>query len=132
MVWGIGIDLIEVERFLQIYSNPGKDILDRLFTPGEIAYCEKAGTDWIKCQRYACRFAAKESFFKALGTGLRDGLAWKDVEVDRDARGKPFLTLRNEAKKRVEEAGICRLHLSLSHSRSHGTAVVILETESSN
>jgi holo-[acyl-carrier protein] synthase len=127
MICGLGIDVVEVDRFKNELIKSDSAFCRKVFTEEEIEYCEKGSSISVKAQRFAARFTAKESFFKAIGTGLRDGLKWKDVEILRDEQGKPGLMLRNRALELVDKAGIKKFHLSITHSSDYAAAVVILE-----
>lgn len=98
---------------------------ERVFTEGERAYCESKGA--AAYQSYAARFAAKEAFLKALKTGWRGKLAWQDVEVLSDAEGVPSLKIASEAERLMKELGATDVHLSISHTKDHAVAQVILE-----
>jgi holo-[acyl-carrier protein] synthase len=124
MIYGIGIDLIEVERIRKQLAN-GDRFKDRIFTPDEIAYCESKKN---KAQNYAARFAAKEAFFKALGTGWRGGLAFDQVEIVSDSLGKPEIRLHGKAEQLITEKGITNICVSLTHLKDIASAVVTLET----
>ena len=130
MIIGTGIDLADPDRLRQACSK-GFDrrerLLDRLFTEAERADCERARDPW---PRYATRFAAKEAFLKALGTGLRDGMAWLQMETRKDALGKPELHLSGRAAEFAAERGVARIHLSLSDLPEVVAASVVLEGES--
>lgn len=124
MIFGIGIDIIEVARMeKEIARRSG--LQQAVFTDKEIAYCESKQS---KAQNYAARFAVKEAFLKALGTGLRDGLAWKEIEIVNDDLGKPELVLSGKAKKVKEDKQIANMHVSLSHVKEMAVAAVVLET----
>jgi holo-[acyl-carrier protein] synthase len=123
MIYGIGTDLIEVER-LEALAERGDSYLEKVFTPAEIEYCQNHGR---KAEHLAVRFAAKEAFLKALGTGLRDGLSFTDIEVQNDDLGKPSLLLTGKARECVEGLGIRQVFVSLSHIKAVAMAVVILE-----
>jgi holo-[acyl-carrier protein] synthase len=125
MIYGIGIDLVQVARLAGAIRRYGQRFLDRVFTPREIAHCRgRAKSD----SAFALRFAAKEAFSKALGVGLRrGGVRWREVEVVPDPRGKPELQVSGRAAQLCREAGITRMHLSLSDEDQQGLAVVILE-----
>ena len=110
MIFGTGVDIVEIARFERFLKQGNDALFYRLFTPIEIEYC--AGKKQ-SAQHYALRFAAKESFLKALGTGLRDGLSWKDVEVVNDKLGKPELKLSGRALEMFREAGLKNCFLSL-------------------
>ncbi len=123
MIFGIGTDIIEVERIeRQLETNSG--LKERLFTPGEIAYCD---TKKNRGQHYAARFAAKEAFMKAIGTGWRDGLQFNEIEVTNDQLGKPVLVLYGKTRDFIAEINITNIQVSLSHIRDMVNAIVIIE-----
>lgn len=124
MIIGTGIDIIEVERIEQALRRHPQRFLHRVFTPGEIAYCESSESH--RSRRLAARFAAKEAALKAFGLGLRD-VKWTDIEVTRDALGKPALQLSGRLKEIADARGVARLHLSLSHSKDYAIAQVVAE-----
>lgn len=124
MIYGIGIDLIEIERMQRAITRTGARLIERLYTDVEQAYC---GTQSSSYACYAARFAAKEAFLKALGTGLRQHMRWRDMEVWRDDLGKPSLRLYGYLHERCSAADIRHIHLSLSHSATCAIAQVILE-----
>lgn len=124
MIFGTGVDIVEIARFERFLQQGNDALFQRLFTPVEIEYC--AGKRQ-SAQHYALRFAAKESFMKALGTGLRDGLSWKDMEVVNDPLGKPELVLYRRALEMFREAGLAACFLSLSHDAGCAIAMVVLE-----
>jgi holo-[acyl-carrier protein] synthase len=95
----------------------------RVFTPLEIKYCDGKKNS---AQNYAARFAAKEAFMKALGTGWRKGVAFKDIEVVNEESGKPGLVLYGKAKELAEAMGVVSIHVSLTHLKSYASAVVTL------
>ena len=125
MIFGIGIDIIEVDRIGKQVSNSANTFIRKIFTEKEIAYCESKMKN--KAQNYAARFAAKEAFFKAIGTGWRDGFKWQEIEIENDDFGKPIIKLSGKLKKFVEENTILNIHVSLSHLNMIAVAVVILE-----
>lgn len=124
MIKGIGTDIVEVSRLERATERHGHAFLDRLFTPAEIEYCEGKAH---RFESYAARFAAKEALLKALGTGGRDGISWQHMEVVRDHRGRPDLVLRANALDAARRVGAERVFLSLSHTGTVATAVVVLE-----
>jgi holo-[acyl-carrier protein] synthase len=124
LIFGTGVDIVEIARFERFLQKGSDALFQRLFTPSEIEYC--AGKK-LSAQHYALRFAAKESYLKALGTGLRDGLNWKDVEVVNDHLGKPELRLHGRALEMFREAGLCACFLSMSHDAGCAIAMVVLE-----
>ena len=124
VIYGIGIDIIEVSRIEKQISSERKRFREILFSENEIKYCDDKKS---KAQNYAARFAAKEAFLKAIGTGLRDGLNWKNIEILNDELGKPEIVLHGKAKKIIKENGISNINVSLSHLKETAVAVVILE-----
>jgi holo-[acyl-carrier protein] synthase len=126
MIVGTGVDIAEVARIGAAVERYGERFLKRVFTPEEIRYCtSKANTG----ERLAARFAAKEAAIKAIGTGLRHGVTWQDVEVVRQSGGRPGLRLSGKAAEFAAALGCKRIHLSLSHTEEQAIAYVILEGE---
>jgi len=123
MVRGIGIDIIEVDR---IAEKIGKEqgFRELVFSPGEISYCEQMAH---KFQHYAARFAAKEAFFKAVGTGWANGTAFSEIEITHAPDGKPFISLLGDTASWAKQKEIGNISLSLSHVKTMATAVVIIE-----
>jgi holo-[acyl-carrier protein] synthase len=121
---GVGTDIIECLRIAQMIERHGELFITRVYTDHEIAYCSarKAAT-----QHYAGRWAAKEAVLKALGTGWRRGISWRDIEVRNHPSGAPTIALRGGAREVLERAGIQRIHLSISHCRSHAIACAVAE-----
>ena len=124
MIYGIGIDLVENNRLEKIIGKWGQKFLQRVFSEREIQYCGKHIQSSI---HYGARFAAKESFLKALGIGLGMGVKLKDIEVVRDKSGKPDLVLWGGAKAQTEKKKITKIHLSLTHTKKYATAFIVLE-----
>lgn len=124
MIVGVGIDITEVQRVEEAISRHGRRFLERVFTPGEIAYCESHRN---RFERYAARFAAKEAAMKALGTGWRRGIRWVDIEVVNLPGGKPTLRLAGAAARRASQLGAANVVLSMTHTASQAMAQVILE-----
>ena len=120
MILGLGTDIVEVYRFQEALKRRGDKILTRLFTDDERRACLEAP------RRLAARFAAKEAFVKALGSGLR-GMTWREVWVQNDALGAPRLCCSGRVKAVLQSKGVERIHVSLSHSRHYAVAQVILE-----
>ncbi len=123
MIFGLGIDIIEVDRIKRQISK-GDRFKERIYTSREIAYCEKKKN---KSQNYAVRFAAKEAFFKAMGMGWRGGLTFKDVEIINDKLGKPEIIVHGKAKQIIAKEGIKHIHVSLSHIKNLATSIVTIE-----
>lgn len=126
MVLGTGTDIIEIERIEASIERYGQRFLERIFTPGEIAFCQRKKKH--AAESFAARFAAKEAGAKALGTGISRGISWKEIEVRREPGERPTLHLTGRASERATAMGIKRLHLSLTHSQSFALALVIAES----
>jgi holo-[acyl-carrier protein] synthase len=124
VIVGTGIDIVEVERVAAAIERFGPRFLKRVFTAGEIRYCDSKKN---RAERYAARFAAKEAAFKALGTGWNQGVAWREVEVAREPGGRPTLAFTGVAAKHAARLGVKRASLSLSHTKQQAVAQVILE-----
>jgi holo-[acyl-carrier protein] synthase len=123
MVTGLGIDTVEVTR---IAEKIGKEngFRELVFSAGEIAYCENKPH---KYEHYAARFAAKEAFFKAIGTGWLNGTAFNEVEVVNDERGKPAIRFLGETFVTAKDWPIGAILVSLTHTKTTAAAVVIIE-----
>jgi holo-[acyl-carrier protein] synthase len=124
MIYGVGIDLVENSRMERIIGKWGPKFLNRIFSEGEMEYC---GRHAHSSTHYGARFAAKESFLKALGIGLGMGVKLSDIEVVSDKNGKPLLALSGEAKSQIEKRKITKIHLSLTHTKQYASAIVLLE-----
>lgn len=125
MILGTGIDLIEVERIRDSFTRFGERFLKRILHPNEIAYClsHKDPGPFL-----AARFAAKEAISKAFGTGIGGQLGWQDMEVGRKESGEPFVILHGNGLKLLNERGARIVHLTISHTAAHATAMAILES----
>jgi len=124
MILGTGVDIAETSRIEQSLERHGERFTKRVFTPGEIAYCERFKN---RAERYTARFAAKEAAFKALGTGWREGIRWLDVEVVHQPSGKPELVLTGKALEVAHELRVTRMSVSISHSDRYVVALVVFE-----
>jgi holo-[acyl-carrier protein] synthase len=125
MVIGVGTDLIEIERIAHSIDRYGERFLARVFTPRESAYCRRKKNS---AESFAARFAAKEAAAKALGTGISHGISWLEIEVVREASGKPTLALTGRAAQQAAALGVARSSLSLTHSKDLALAVVVMES----
>ena len=123
MIAGLGIDMIEVER---VATKIGKEagFRELVFSSREIDYCE---TKTNKFEHYAARFAAKEAFYKAIGTGWETGTSFNEIEIINDNKGKPELVLLGKTSEIITRTGITNIFVSLSHLKTMATAVVIIE-----
>jgi holo-[acyl-carrier protein] synthase len=124
MIVGTGIDIAEVPRIAASIARFGDRFLHRIFTEGEIRYCDAKAN---RAERYAARFAAKEAAMKAIGTGWNHGVTWRDVEVSRMPGGRPTITFHGKAAEFAAKLGAKHIALSLTHTAQHAIAQVILE-----
>jgi holo-[acyl-carrier protein] synthase len=124
LVFGLGIDIIEVSRIDEKIKSNDRNFIERIFTRNEINYCE---TVLNKEQNYAARFTAKEALLKAMGHGL-GGFSFTDIEILKDDRGRPFINPLGRVKTFFKEKNIARVHLSMTHIKEVATSVVVLET----
>jgi holo-[acyl-carrier protein] synthase len=125
LIIGLGVDITEVHRIRAVIEKRGQAFLRRIYTPKEIAYCERFKN---KFERYAGRFAVKEAAMKALGTGWQHGVRWVDLEVVRERSGKPTLPIVGEAGKIAERLGVKHIAVSITHTADQALAQVIFES----
>jgi holo-[acyl-carrier protein] synthase len=125
MIVGTGIDIAEVPRIRQSIERFGGRFLQRIFTAGEIKYCDSKAN---RAERYAARFAAKEAAMKALGTGWNNGIRWRDCEVARMPGQRPTMVFHGRAAEFAAKLGVKNVSLSLSHTTEQAIAQVILES----
>jgi holo-[acyl-carrier protein] synthase len=116
----VGVDICEINRFGKIIEKHQERFLNKIFTLEEIRYCQRKHDP---NPSFAVRFAAKEAFLKALGTGLRDGIKWREVEVKNDELGKPYLKITGRAGELLKGREV---QISLSHTHQNAIAFVIL------
>ncbi len=121
-IFGIGTDITECLRIAQMIDRHGELFITRVYTPREIEYCQsrKQAT-----QHFAGRWAAKEAVLKAVGTGWRRGISWRDVEIQNQPTGKPVVALYGGLRDFAEDLGVNEVLISISHCRSHATAYAI-------
>lgn len=119
---GIGTDITECLRIARMIERHGELFINRVYTPEEIRYCQGRAQ---ATQHFTGRWAAKEAVLKALGTGWRRGISWRDVEVRNEPSGQPIVTIRGGAKDVVQQLGITKLLVSISHCRTHATAYAV-------
>jgi holo-[acyl-carrier protein] synthase len=122
MELAVGIDIIEIERVRRVLERHPERFLERVYTPEEVAFCRG------RLPELAARFAAKEAVMKALGTGAR-GLAWREIEILPNRRGKPLIYLHGKARERGEAIGFRAADVSLTHSREFAIAAVVGSAE---
>jgi holo-[acyl-carrier protein] synthase len=125
VIVGSGVDLAEVDRIRDAIERHGRRFIERIYTPAEIAYVERKANRY---ERYAARFAAKEAGMKAIGTGWKRGVRWRDFEVKNLPSGRPTLEFHGVAAQFAKSLGVRNIALSLTHTVSQAMAVVILES----
>ncbi len=125
MIVAVGVDHAEVDRIRRAVDHPrwGTRFRRRIYTDGEIAYCERRKR---YAESFAARFAAKEAVMKALGTGMR-GVSWQEIEVYRERGKAPTIRISGRAAARAELLGIERWHLALTHTAELSTAFIVAE-----
>lgn len=124
MVCGIGVDIVRISRFEMVLKRWEKRFRERVFTEKEVT---SSLNKFHSAASLAARFAAKEAFMKSLGTGWKDGVRWKDIEVITDPSGRPEICLHGKVKDLFENRGLRQSHLSLSHEGDYSVAMVVLE-----
>jgi holo-[acyl-carrier protein] synthase len=117
MPYAIGVDAVELSRVQRVLDRHGERFLNRVYTPVEVAFCRG------RLPELAARFAAKEATMKALGTGA--GLAWREIEILPNRRGKPMVFLHGKAAERGRAIGMQDIDVSLTHSRELAIAIVV-------
>jgi holo-[acyl-carrier protein] synthase len=125
MILGTGIDVIDIERIARSVERYGDHFLARVYTPGEIAYCQRKRRN--AAESFAARFAAKEAAAKALGTGIGFGVTWREIEVGREPSGRPLMLLHGRAAEIARTMAVQYSSLSITHTGTQSMALVILE-----
>ncbi len=123
-VLGVGVDIVECSRISHSLERFGERFLHRVFTAGEIEYCQAMK---YPARHFAARFAAKESVSKAFGTGIGKAMGWRDIDIRREGSGQPFVVLGGGAQKLAAERGVSAVWVSLSHTDHHAVATVVIE-----
>src|SRR3954453_10610213 len=124
-VLGVGVDLVENARIEHSLERFGERFLHRVFTAGEIEYCQSMK---FPARHFAARFAAKEAVSKAFGTGIGKAMGWRDIDVHRKPSGEPFVVLEGGAKELAAARKITEVWISLSHTDHHAVATIVLES----
>ena len=121
---GLGLDLAQVARLERAHARHGDRLLERLFTPGERAYCDAKRERFTS---YAGRFAVKEAVMKVLGTGWTRGVRWRDIEVVREPGAAPTCVLHGAVAEIARAQGIARIHVTITHDAGLAAAVAVAE-----
>jgi len=123
-IYGVGVDIVEIDRIKEAVERWKRHFIKRIFTQEEINYCTEK-KDSYRC--FAARFAAKEAVLKALGTGWGDGIGWLDIEILNTRSGKPWVKFRDRAEDFMKLRSLKKVSISLSHSRDYAVAVAVIE-----
>jgi holo-[acyl-carrier protein] synthase len=126
MIVGIGTDVVSIERIRGVLERHGQRFVDRVLTPEERARYARA-SEKIKAGHLAKRWAAKEAFAKAIGTGIHPPFTWQSITVGRDPKGKPLVVPSPDMAKHLETMGVVRSHVSLTDDAGVAVAFVVLE-----
>jgi holo-[acyl-carrier protein] synthase len=124
MIVGSGVDMVEIARIQDVLARYGDRFCRRVYLPAEILYCRRKRNS---AESFAARFAAKEAAAKAFGTGIQQGIGWRDIEVVRAPSGKPSLRFHGRAAALARRLGVRNAALSLTHTRTQALAQVLLE-----
>lgn len=129
MIIGIGNDLVDIRRIEENIHRYGQQFLNKIFTEAEQKLASsRTEENHVQASTLAKRFAAKEAFLKALGTGYINGIRWQDVEVANDEKGRPFLNITGKALLQLQNLSAnTKIHLSLSDEYPYAQAFVIIE-----
>jgi len=120
----VGLVPARIDRLANVHARPCDRLLERLFTDGERAYCDRRAS---RMASYAGRFAVKEAVMKALGTGWSSGVSWRDIEVVRKSGSAPELALHGRTAAIARELGIAKIHITITHDAGVAAAVAIAE-----
>jgi holo-[acyl-carrier protein] synthase len=124
MIFGTGIDIVEIDRIKNSLNKYSPKFEQKIFTLTEIDYCQSQGDP---AKHFAARFAVKEAVSKCLGTGITGALGFKDMEVINEKTGKPILILIGKGKELFEKLELKSIHISISHDSTHAIAHAIAE-----
>ena len=125
-IFGIGTDIVNIKRIEKSLNRYGNNFKNKIFSKNEIEYCDNKKNS---SGYYAKRFAAKEAFTKALGTGIRHGISLKNIEITNDSRGKPTISLKGQLNKYLKKKlgkKKYAIHLSLTDDKPWAQATVII------
>ncbi|MGV7221886.1 MAG: holo-ACP synthase [Nitrospinales bacterium] len=124
MIYGVGVDIIEINRIKNSLTRFANHFEEKVFTPGEINYCRSKAEPSI---HYAGRFAIKEAVMKSLGKGMGQNIGWKDIEVKNIESGQPVLQVYGKCKTLFDQLNLKKIHISISHDKSHAVGQAIAE-----
>lgn len=122
MIVGLGTDIVEISRISNMIERHGDSFVNRIFTPGEIVYCQQRK---FSAEPFAGRWAAKEAVMKALGTGFIQGTHFQEIEVVTEESGRPRVALHGSTAELAKHLGIGEILVTMSHCREYATATAI-------
>lgn len=122
-VYGVGVDIASVDRIMLAINRSGQSFLNFVYSESEQSYCESAEK---KFERYSACWAAKEAAVKALGTGFRHSISFKNIELQSTDNGRPVLKLSGRFRELMQEKGVTYSHVSISHEGENAVAIVML------
>lgn len=125
MIYGVGTDIVDVERIKRSVERNDR-FKSMVYSEAEVKYCEKNKPNY---QSYAGKYAAKEAFMKAVGTGWRGELAFNEIEILNDEMGKPFINIVGKSKQELTDIGSWHIHLSVSHTSKQAVAFCVIEKQ---
>jgi len=125
-IYGIGIDLCDIKRVEKSLGRHAEAFANKILHPNEKAIFDERK---FKARYLAKRFAAKEAFAKAIGTGIAEGVILPDIEIKNDDLGKPYLVLHGKSQVKLDLIGATRIHLSISDEKHYAIAQVLIECE---
>ena len=124
MIFGTGIDIIEIDRIYQSILKYSDRFEQKVFTQKEGDYCHSQADP---AKHFAARFSVKEAVLKCFGTGMTGGILWKDIEVDKQEFGQPVLNLYGKGKELFGQLKLKRIHISITHDKNYAVAHAIAE-----
>jgi|TARA_B100000959_G_scaffold273700_1_gene324546 holo-[acyl-carrier protein] synthase len=124
MIFGTGIDIIEIDRIKRSLQKYSDRFEQRVFTQKEIDYCHSQADP---AKHLAARFSVKEAVLKCFGTGMTGGILWKDIEVDKQESGQPVLKLYGKGKQLFDQLNLKSIHISITHDKNYAVAHAIAE-----
>ncbi len=125
MIFGIGLDIIEIARIQKMLEKHAERFTHKIFTKNEVKYCQSRPNPG---NHFAARFAAKEAVLKSLGTGMAQGINWKDIEIVNESSGRPILYLTGKGKEIFDTLNLKNIHISISHDKVYAIAQAIAES----
>jgi len=124
MIFGTGIDIIEINRIKQSLQKYSDRFEQKVFTQKEVDYCHSQADP---AKHFAARFSVKEAVLKCFGTGMTGGILWKDIEIDKQKSGQPTLNLYGKGKELFRQLKLKHIHITITHDKNYAVAHAIAE-----